>query len=288
MILKKHLLLIISILFLLNNINSQGINFIEDDWQKALELSKKNKRKIFVDAYATWCGPCKRMASYTFLDSAVSKYYNENFICLKMNMQSPQGIEFNKLYPVEAFPTLFFLNEKGEVLKKAMGFKDINDFLFLGKEIIDPENSRYNIAKKKFEKGERDKLFLYEYATLANEQEISIRDIAKEYFKELPPNTIDSLKSFTMFIYGINDIKSPYSQYFAENFPMFQSKYGKYAISKIEDFIEVNVQIATEKKDINYLNELKQYLSVIIKNPDEVNNYMKQIEQEFLKRTNKS
>ena len=40
-----------------NNENEQGIQFIEANWSKALQEAKKQHKLIFIDAYASWCGP---------------------------------------------------------------------------------------------------------------------------------------------------------------------------------------------------------------------------------------
>src|SRR5438045_3945454 len=48
----------------------KGIKFIEQDWNKAMEQAKADKKLIFLDIYATWCGPCKMLKKNTFTDEA--------------------------------------------------------------------------------------------------------------------------------------------------------------------------------------------------------------------------
>ena len=57
-----------------------GIEFFKGTWEEALAEAKAQDKIIFMDAYAVWCGPCKRMAATVFTDKKVGKFYNENFI----------------------------------------------------------------------------------------------------------------------------------------------------------------------------------------------------------------
>ena len=57
-----------------------GIDFIEEDWDKALKMAKEKNKLIFLDIYATLCGPCKMLKRYTFTDSSVGDFFNKNFV----------------------------------------------------------------------------------------------------------------------------------------------------------------------------------------------------------------
>jgi len=43
-----------------------GIVFIENSWLDALHQAQVKNKYIFVDAYATWCGPCNLLKNTTF------------------------------------------------------------------------------------------------------------------------------------------------------------------------------------------------------------------------------
>ena len=58
---------------------SYAIDFENISYDQALEQSKEFKI-IFVDAYALWCGPCKRMSRDVFPDEKVSAFFNKHFI----------------------------------------------------------------------------------------------------------------------------------------------------------------------------------------------------------------
>ncbi len=100
---------------------AKGISFFEGTWEEALAEAKATGKPIFVDAYTTWCGPCKHLSKNVFTDQKVGLCFNKKFINFKMNMETEQGKAFGKKYPVGAYPTLYFLDKNGDVLKKQVG-----------------------------------------------------------------------------------------------------------------------------------------------------------------------
>ena len=60
---------------------SKGINFLHNKmWAEALQMAREQNKLIFLDAYTTWCGPCKMLAKNVFTDSQVGEVYNNKFI----------------------------------------------------------------------------------------------------------------------------------------------------------------------------------------------------------------
>ena len=71
----KILSLLIPALFFAQN---SGIKFEETTFKETLEKAKKEKKLVFLDAYASWCGPCKMMEKNIFTLKSVADYYNQN------------------------------------------------------------------------------------------------------------------------------------------------------------------------------------------------------------------
>ncbi len=80
--------LAICFLMITVTVNAAEIKFLENPtWTTVLAQAKKENKMIFLDAYATWCGPCKQMDSEVYTNSAVANFYNANFINVKYDME---------------------------------------------------------------------------------------------------------------------------------------------------------------------------------------------------------
>ena len=63
-------------------------------FEEAVEKSKTEKRKIFIDVYTDWCGWCKVMDKNTFNDPEVAKLLNEKFYPVKFNAEQTEDVVF--------------------------------------------------------------------------------------------------------------------------------------------------------------------------------------------------
>lgn len=149
------------------SLSAQGIEFFHGTWAEAQEKARVEEKLIFVDAFASWCGPCKRMASSVFPQEKVGAYFNVNFINLKIDMEKPENAEFAGKFPVSAYPTLMFIDATGKLVQKAVGAKDADQLLDFAQKVIgrNDKSGDYEVA---YNEGKRDPEFLLDYVRALN------------------------------------------------------------------------------------------------------------------------
>lgn len=126
---------------------AQKINWLT--LSEAESQMAKEPRKVLVDVYTTWCGPCRMMDQNTFQDPKVVEYINKNYYAIKFDAESPETINFkgteykneghdpNKrgrnathdlaraIAPVNgriAYPTVVYMDENFKILAPVQGY----------------------------------------------------------------------------------------------------------------------------------------------------------------------
>lgn len=136
-----------------------GIKFEDSDFKTILAKAKKENKLIFLDAYTTWCGPCKLMAKNVFTLKSVGEHYNANFVNAKIDMEKGEGIDIAKKYDVKVFPTYLFIDGDGKLVHRTVGYVPEKEFIQFAKDASDP-SKRVDALKQKFDQGEKDPEFL--------------------------------------------------------------------------------------------------------------------------------
>lgn len=140
----KYLVLFTLLLFV-GSLTAQKINWMT--MNEAISAQAKNPKKIFVDMYTNWCGPCKLMDRNTFSNKDVIAYINKNFYAVKFNAEGNETIrdneqtftnpgydpakakkrnsrhQFTKYMGVNAYPTVLFIDEYGKLINRVKGYK---------------------------------------------------------------------------------------------------------------------------------------------------------------------
>ncbi len=122
---------------------SKEINWMSIE--EAVAAQKKNPKKIFLDAYTKWCGPCKMLDRNTFHNANVVKYVNEHYYAVKFDAEGPDPITFkgktytnpnykpnkrgrngvhelSSFFGVHAYPTMLFFDEEANIIMPATGY----------------------------------------------------------------------------------------------------------------------------------------------------------------------
>jgi len=169
--LREKLFLLLYISFLTSNItNAQNnrIVFESGDWEEIKIKATKENKLIFLDAYATWCGICKKMDRNVFTDDSVADYFNTHFINAKIDMELGAGLDIARQYNVNVYPTLLFVDAQGKVLHRAVGSHNAQELISLAKDAQNP-GKQYTGTTNTYDAGDID-----ETQTSSNNFEIGL------------------------------------------------------------------------------------------------------------------
>ena len=101
----------------------KGIEFFDGTWEEAVALSEKEGKPIFLDAYASWCGPCKMIAP--ILDE-ISVELKDKVLVTKVNLDDNQDLALK--YSIRSIPSIL-LFEDGNLLDIKVGLSSKSDLL---------------------------------------------------------------------------------------------------------------------------------------------------------------
>ncbi len=116
--------------------------------EEALELNKKEPRKLIVDVYTDWCGWCKVMEKNTYNHKIIAEYVNKTFYMVKLDAEQREDIKFgertykyvpqgNRGYHELAaafldgkmgYPSVVFFDEKNRRLQSLQGYIKAKQF----------------------------------------------------------------------------------------------------------------------------------------------------------------
>jgi thioredoxin-related protein len=202
-----------------------AISFIDNNLAEALEKAAQQDKIIFIDAYTTWCGPCKMMDRDVFGDSMIGSFFNEHFINLKLDMEKGEGVATARKYQVRGYPSFLFLNASGALLHRGIGYQPIQQFMALAQTALDPAK-QLPALESAYKKGDGDPDALYDYA-------IALLDAGNELGKEIGAEYLKSQSSWTsqknmeMVAQLVTEYQDPYYDFIVAKRPLFIKEFGE-------------------------------------------------------------
>jgi len=141
----KKVIIVVALLLGTTTLFAQSINWVSMD--EALALQKKAPKKIMIDMYTSWCGPCKMLDKNTFTNKDLIAFVNEHYYAVKFNAEGNEVVnfkyqkftnpnykpekakrrnsphQFSRYLGVTAYPTMVFLGLEGELIAPIPGYQ---------------------------------------------------------------------------------------------------------------------------------------------------------------------
>jgi thioredoxin-related protein len=173
-------------------------------WAEVKDKAKKENKYIFLDCYATWCGPCKQMDKNVYTNEKVGNILNEKFISVKIQCDSTSydteetrnwytdAHLIQKEYKLKGYPTFLFFTPAGILIYREIGYKEVSDFIGLSKIAVDPKRIEIYAHLKDYQNGVRNYSIMPHLEKAASE---ILRDskLSAEIAKEYKVNYFDNL-----------------------------------------------------------------------------------------------
>lgn len=114
---------------------------------EALAAQKEKPKKILMDAYTVWCGPCRMMDKNTFGNQDVAEFVNAHYYPVKFNAEGNDTIYYNdqaytnpkydparkngrnyqhlfaKSLHINGYPSIVFFDEQARLIAPIMGYR---------------------------------------------------------------------------------------------------------------------------------------------------------------------
>ncbi|TAL58582.1 MAG: DUF255 domain-containing protein [Bacteroidetes bacterium] len=185
--------------------SEKGIYFERGTFSEILAKAKKENKMVMVDAYTTWCGPCKWMVKNIFPNDTVGEFYNKNFVNAKIDMEKGEGIDLAKKYNVSCYPTYLFMDADGQLLHRVSSTMQIKQFIELGTNAMNPAK-QFAMYQKKYNSGTISTDELAEYILMRGRSCMSVKDEMEKYFATQKETDLTNQRNWDILTNHITDL----------------------------------------------------------------------------------
>jgi thiol-disulfide isomerase/thioredoxin len=222
----KLFTLTLGLLFISNLSFSQNreINFDGGSFADLKAKAKKENKLIFIDAYTTWCGPCKWMAKNIFTNDTVADYFNAKFINAKIDMEKGEGMDIAQAYTVQCYPNYLFLDGEGNLVHRFAGSMGAKEFIAGAENSLDSKKQFAHFTRE-YETKKTDSKFLAEYIQAIAGTCLDYEEILTTYFTNQKEEDLSNRTNWKLLFNFSNNYKSREFTYMLKHIDVYQKKY---------------------------------------------------------------
>jgi thioredoxin-related protein len=267
-IMKKYLIGIL-IFGALHTFSYAQVEFVEvttaDDMMEVQQKASDQQLMLFVDVYATWCGPCKLMDQEVYTDPVVADYMNTNFVSVRLDGESEYGRIYASEQNLEGYPSMFIFSRDGEPVSKIIGFTPSEELV----ASLESTVGNYKLMKKYRAKHERGTLNDREYADfiavvrqMGNQEEADL--LASQYLEGVIDEKLnDNDIRVVAFYMDLEDIWWPS---FSSDPDRLKRVLGTEYMLAMEKIYNNTLVKAIDNEDIELISKMSNELTPLVEN----------------------
>jgi len=201
-------------------------------WAEIKKQANEQNKYIFMDVFATWCMPCKRMDAEVYLNDSLGRFMNEKFVSVRIQMDSTgsDNSYVKKWYrdarliadsfKIKGYPSFLFFSPKGVLLYKDIGFKDLYQFMAMDSIVLDPLRTKFYLFTDKYVSGIKNYSIMADLAEFVRSV-LKNEDLAVKMALDYKSNYLDNLSESELiskrnldFLYDFNFVMHPWDGFF--------------------------------------------------------------------------
>ncbi len=93
------------------------------------QLALQQHKLVFIDLYADWCPPCRRMEREVFADRTVAEFMQRHFVAAKYNVDQSTGRALMRRYGRGSIPLYLVFDTSGRLLGRIEGASPASAFI---------------------------------------------------------------------------------------------------------------------------------------------------------------
>lgn len=251
----------------------KGIQFFKGTFAQALAKAKSEGKPLFVDFYAVWCGPCKKMEKQIFTQPEVGEYFNKHFVAIQLDAEKSENVDVAKTYKVEAFPTLGIFDGEGKALSINVGYMNAQELMAMAKTAVG-EVKGFEQLYKEYRQNPNDLTIQQDLLTLApqflttqdgmdaEKWVVRVRKIYQAYIdKKMSDNSLINRKDYIIIGYlGGDDEETTYRlvDYISKNMDAWMAAVGEPAAYYVVEKNDERMLKLVKKGDESYKTYLEK------------------------------
>lgn len=193
-------------------LNAQ-INFQDLTIDEAIAKAKSENKKVFIDVFTTWCGPCKWIDQNVFKKAEIGDRMNPDFVSIKVDAERYSDPARFAQFGVRAYPTMLVLDGDGKEIKRIIGSMSVEEFHTHLDAFIDPALLPQNIALKEMSENQKDEaVWRKSMAVLMKKDRMKFYDNCQTFVDQFGLNELNNELDSSIFYNAELPLESPVVQ----------------------------------------------------------------------------